>query len=128
MGTIPLSTWEQAGIVVLFAVLMLGFLGLGYKYVQTVIKEFRSFIDNQNKEWQAYLNQVRDDDRKEIEAREIAFGERNAGVVKAMEELTKTIQDMRIFDASHHASMTDAISDMRSTVRAMLARGPKDRE
>lgn len=117
MNIVPISTWEQLGIVLVFAVILLAFLGLGYKYVQTVIEKFQLFINEQNASWQSFLDRVRSEDRASLESREKAFSERNAKVVESLDALAKTIQEMRLFDTQHHTSMTDAIIDMRATVR-----------
>lgn len=124
---IPLGAWEQATIVVLFAIV---FLTLIYflvrsalqiaNIVKSIVSEtnesFQKFLSDRDIQWQGYLKEFRADDRQVQETREEAFAARNGQVVEALNNLNNRIQTMAAFDAQHHTAMTEAIQDMRRTV------------
>jgi 5-bromo-4-chloroindolyl phosphate hydrolysis protein len=124
---IPLGAWEQATIVVLFAVIFLAlifFLVCSAIQIITIVKQivsetsegFQKFLVERDGQWQSYLKEFREDDRQAQTIREEAFSARNGQVVEALNNLTARIQAMAAFDAEHHSMMTEAIQDMRKTV------------
>ncbi len=112
--TVPLTTWEQAGIVVLFVLLVAG---LGYGIYQLLLalirpvseisKQFQEFIIARDKVWQDYF-----------EAREDDFKERNGEVVNVLRELVREFQ-------AHDEETRLAIAKMEERTRPFVRRPAK---
>ena len=102
MQTVPLTTWEQAGIIVLFCILILAVLGGLYVFIRSVLKQFTDFISTRDEQWQKYF-----------EDRERSFRARNEEVVKVLQELVNKFQE-------HAQETTTAIAVMRERTRPTL--------
>ena len=123
MITLPPTIWEQAGVIALFVVSFITLIVILVKaliqLVESAIKligvvkgiisetnaSFQDFIKEQNRQWQAYLTDLRQDD---IRA--------STQIASAVGELTNLIKSMQQCDAQHHSVMIAAIQDMHRTV------------
>lgn len=108
--TIPLTAWEQAVIVVVFGLFVLGLLYLLYKIaiilykiVQDTNKSFQEAILLRDKQWQEFLKELRQDYKteqvelaklfkEEQQEREKAFLERNRDIVEALQQLIERVK------------------------------------
>lgn len=97
---IPLTAWEQAGIIIIFGIFILVFLYLIYriaKEIKPIVSEtnksFQDFIIARDKQWQEYLSDLRRDDREEQRTRDKTFSERNSHVVEALERLAEKLSE-----------------------------------
>jgi hypothetical protein len=107
MPAIPYSAWEQAVIVVLFVVMLLGLLAGFYGFIRSILKtiqgisvQFQGYITDRDKQWQSYF-----------EDREKAFKERNDEVVKVLQRLVEKFDD-------HAEETTKAIATMQERTRS----------
>lgn len=107
IGNIPLSTWEQAGLIVLFMLFAIGFLGSMYGFTRAILKVLKDFIEASNKQWQAY-----------IDKRELAFGERNGAVVDAIRSMTREFKLLREDFSDHDKRVDGAITRMDERTRS----------
>jgi hypothetical protein len=96
--TIPVSTVEQLGIVVLVFV-----------FLFAAWREVKAYLIEQNRMWQKYLSDYREDDRQVREQQQATFNARNAGIVEALKALASIIQE-------HDARTQAAIDEMRVRV------------
>lgn len=101
MPSVPIPTWEQAAIIILFVVLMLSFMAGFFALAKSILKtiqeislQFQTFIADRDKQWQDYF-----------EDREQSFKERNQEVVKVLQELIEQFRE-------HATETTKAIATM----------------
>ena len=138
MNNIPLTAWEQAVIVCIFAVFVLAMIGMAYKITKDVSVSFQKYLDKKDDNWQKYFDDVREEERLHADKkdklmleqqvqrdkmladqqvqREKDFEDRNGKVVVTLGELSKIVQDMSTFNMAHHSLMQQAIQDMRQIV------------
>jgi predicted PurR-regulated permease PerM len=91
---VPITIWEQAGIVVLFCFLILAVLSGLYLFIRSMLKQFQDFITARDEQWQKFF-----------EERENSFKERNEEVVNVLRSLVVKIDE-------HSAETTRAIAIM----------------
>jgi molecular chaperone GrpE (heat shock protein) len=124
VASIPMTAWEQAVIVIIFAIFVLAFLTLILKIVketrpivETTNKSFQDFIIARDQQWQRYLSDLRQSDQNEQKAREEAFAARNDKVVDALMTLSQNIECMRDDHRMHDQTMGQKLDQISQAVQ-----------
>lgn len=121
--SIPMTAWEQGAIIVIFALLLLSFLGGLYYFMRSLLRQLQQFISDRDEQWQNYWV-----------AREQDFTNRNGAVIKAIEAMTAKITDLTVDLQEHAQEQRVAIAVMqertrpRSEVEKERANAAKERQ
>lgn len=108
---LPLTAFEQAVIVAIFAVLLIGMAGAFYKILSNLMKDFQDFIQKRDNQWQTYF-----------EKREDEFGQRNNMVVESIKGLTMELRMLKEQNMEHIEDTSKAIAVMEERTRPVRRR------
>jgi hypothetical protein len=132
---IPATVWEQAGIVVLFALLIGGVLSLisrilsdQRKSQQQLLAQQQEFIEGQNHQWQEFLERQRCADRDNLKGFVDSTNEKIEALTDVVTDLTKIFRNFSAEVHEHIAGEDAKFSVILSDNQKMRVEAARKKE